>query len=143
LVFCANVFCVRGGISPLSWEYPKAVYRGATFSLDILADYARRPGELIRWQGFASSSVDEQEAGRFGNNVLIELLLLHSVPSLAPVSVFKREQEFMLTPYQWFVISDVRWDSANGRWILSLAEEKDLVDVPSWFVKVEGITESE
>jgi TPR repeat protein len=40
-------FCVRGQLNPLSWERPQVVYRGANFSIDILADYARRPDELI------------------------------------------------------------------------------------------------
>jgi TPR repeat protein len=48
-------FCVSGGFSPLAWDRPAVVYRGANFALDILADYARRPDELIRWQGFTSS----------------------------------------------------------------------------------------
>jgi hypothetical protein len=110
------------------------VYRGASFSLDIVADYARRPDELIRWQGFTSSSRDLNVALSFPGNVLFEISLRFPVASLDEVSAFKDEHEFILSPYQWFSLKGVRWDSDCGRWILSLGEETDLPEMRSWFV---------
>jgi hypothetical protein len=130
-------FCVGAGSSPLAWESPQVVYRGADFGIDVLVDYARRPEELIRWQGFTSVSRDMKVALGFAVNILFEISVLYSVASLDAISAFKREQEFILSPYQWFSLSCVRWDPTYGRWILSIAEEKAFRAVPSWFGKVE------
>jgi hypothetical protein len=135
-------FCVCGGSSPLSWGNPTVVYRGAKFSLDILADYARRPEELIRWQGFTSSSRDQQVALDFPGNVLFEISLTHPVASLDEISAFRNEHEFILSPYQWFSLNCVRWDCDCGRWILSVGEEQDLPGVDSWFVAPDASSES-
>jgi hypothetical protein len=128
-------FCVVGGRSPLSWLSPAVVYRGANFSLDIVADYARRPDELIRWQGFTSSSRDEGVALGFPGNVLFEISLKNSVASLDDISAYSREQEVILSPYQTFSLDSIRWDGDRGRWILSLSETENLPEVPSWFDK--------
>jgi hypothetical protein len=98
-------FCVSAGSSPLSWECPTVVYRGAHFPVDILADYARRPDELIRWQGFTSSSRDMKVALGFPGNVLFEVALRDNVASLDEMSAFKHEHEYVLSPYQWFSLS--------------------------------------
>jgi hypothetical protein len=130
-------FCVCGGLSPLSWECPQVVYRGANFSIDHLIDYARRQNESIRWQGFTSSSRDIRVALSFPGNVLCEISLAHDVASLSDISAFKNEQEFILSPYQWFRINGVRWNDDYGRWIFSIEEESELREVKSWFAKVE------
>jgi hypothetical protein len=127
-------FCVCGGLSPLSWDSPKVVYRGANFSLDILADYARRPEELIRWQGFTSSSRDQRVALDFPGNLLFEISLTHAVASLDDISAFRNERELILSPYQWFSLNCVRWDCDCGRWIVSVGEEQDSREVASWLV---------
>jgi hypothetical protein len=127
-------FCVAGGLSPLSWDRPQVVYRGASFSFDILADYARRPDESIRWQGFTSSSRDLKVALTFPGNVLFEISLTHSVASVDDISAFKDEHEYILSPYQWFSMNCVRWDADCGRWILAVGEDQDLPEVRSWFV---------
>jgi hypothetical protein len=98
-------FCVPRGLSTLLWEYPKVVYRGASFGFDILADYARRPDELIRWQGFTSSSSDRRVALGFPGNVLFEISLVHPLASLDEISAFKHEHDFILSPYQWFCLN--------------------------------------
>jgi hypothetical protein len=72
-------------------------------------DYARRPGETIRWQSFTSSSTDIKVALGFPGNVVFEISVLHPFVSLDEVSAFKSEHEFVLSPYQWFMIKDVRW----------------------------------
>jgi hypothetical protein len=128
-------FCICGRLSPVSWECPQVVYRGAHFSIDIVADYARRPDELIRWQGFTSSSGDRGVALSFLGTVLFEISLANPVPSLHAMSAFKNEQEFILSPYQRFSLSAVRWDCDCGRWIIAVAEEQDLPDVRSWFAE--------
>jgi hypothetical protein len=91
-------FCVSGGLSPLVWERPATVYRGAKLSLDLAADYARRPGEMIRWQAFTSSSSDRGVALGFPGNVLFEISLWSSVPSLEAISAFKNDHEYVLSP---------------------------------------------
>jgi hypothetical protein len=126
-------FCVREGLGPLSWECPHVVYRGADFPLDIVADYARRAEELIRWQGFTSTSRDLRVALGFPGNVLFQISLNDSVVSLDEVSAFNTEHEFILTPYQCFSLRGVRWDYDCGRWILSVSEERKLAKLPSWF----------
>jgi hypothetical protein len=130
-------FCVSGGSSPLLWESPTVVYRGADFTIDVVVDYARRPEELIRWQGFTSSSRDRKIALSFPGNVLFEISLAHPVASLDSVSAFKNEHEVILSPYQRFQLNCVRWDSECGRWILSVEEESNLPAVKSWLVKVD------
>jgi hypothetical protein len=135
-------FCVWGGLTPLSWECPTVVYRGAEFSIDILVDYARRPDDLIRWQGFTSSSPDIKVALGFPGSVLFEISLRHPVASLSAISMFRSEHEFILSPYQWFSLKCVRWDSDCGRFILSVSEERDLPEVRSWFPQIAGISPS-
>jgi hypothetical protein len=72
----------------------------------------------------------------FPGNVLFEISLKHSVASLAEVSVFKNEDEVILSPYQWFSLHSLRWNSDYGRWILSVGEEQDTPKVESWFPRV-------
>jgi hypothetical protein len=128
-------FCVGQKSSPLAWECPQVVYRGADFGIDVLVDYARRPEELIRWQGFTSSSRDVNVALGFAVNILFEVSLRYSVASLDAISAFKREHEFILSPCQWFSLSCVRWDDTYGRWIVSIAEEGAFRAVTSWIWK--------
>jgi hypothetical protein len=129
-------FCVRDGPSPLSWSSSGVVYRGADFGLDILADYVRGAGETIRWQGFASSSRDRGAALGFARNVLFEILLDGSVPSLDDISAYRHEQEIVLTPHQDFAIEGVRWDGDCRRWILSVSERARRLRGLSWFGKI-------
>jgi hypothetical protein len=129
-------FCVRGGLNPLSWDRPHVVYRGADFGVDVVADYARRPDEEIRWQGFASSSRDRGVALSFPGTVLFEISLLNPVASLDDISAFRHEQEVILSPYQCFDLKCVRWDQDCGRWILSVDETEDLPEGRSWFGSV-------
>jgi hypothetical protein len=128
-------FCVRDGPSPVSWASPGVVYRGANFSLDIVADYVRGGGEIIRWQGFASASRDRGEALGFPGTVLFEILVGGAVASVDDVSAFKHEQEIILTPYHSFSLKGVRWDGDSRRWILSVSEDAGSWTVPSWFPK--------
>jgi TPR repeat protein len=136
-------FCVCGTLSPLPYGLPKVVYRGADFALDVLADYARRPKELIRWQGFTSSSRSLRVALSFPGNVLFEISLTHEVASLGNISAFKNERESMLSPYQWFSLNCIRWDGRCGRWILSVGEKQGVPKVSTWFPGVEVASESE
>jgi hypothetical protein len=104
-------------------------------------DYARRPDELIRWQGFTSSSRDLSVALGFPGNVLFEVSLENSVPSLSHVSAFKHEEEFILSPYQGFSLNAVRWDGDHLRWIVSVEEDLDLPEVVSWFPRADAAAE--
>jgi hypothetical protein len=123
-------FCVRGELNPCSWDDLHVVYRGANFTLDVLADYARHPDEVIRWQGFASSS--RTVGGALAGNVLFEISLTHPVASLAELSEFKDELEVVVSPYQRFSLRCVRWDCDSRRWILSVEEELEATEVQSW-----------
>jgi hypothetical protein len=127
-------FCVCGRLSLLSWESPNRVYRGADLAFDLSADYARRPGELIRWQSFTSSSRDLSVALGFQGSVLFEISFVNPVASLNEISPFRNDQEFILSPFQLLALSAVRWDSDCQRWILSVEERVRLPDVQSWFV---------
>jgi hypothetical protein len=115
-------FCIPGGSNPVQWERPILLYRGACFSVDTVVDYARRREEMIRWQGFTSTSSDVNVALRFPGSVLFEISVSDPVPSLAAISAFASENEFILTPYQWFDIRDVRWDSKYERWVFAIQE---------------------
>lgn len=125
-------FCVSSASNPLLWERPRLVYRGARFDLGDIIDYARRPDEFIRWQSFTSSSADINVALQFPGNVLFEMSLAHPVVSLNEVSAFQNEQEFVVSPYQWFEIKAIRWAPQYQRWIFPLREEWDLPNAPSW-----------
>jgi hypothetical protein len=127
-----DCFCVRSDLSPVSWEQPRRVYRGARFAVEDVIDYARRPQELIRWQGFASSSSDLKVALSFPGNVLFEIWLSSPVASLHAVSAFAGEEECVLSPYQWFFLRDVRWDSDCQRWIIAVDEEQQARPPSSW-----------
>jgi TPR repeat protein len=126
-------FCVSSLWNPVPWGNPPLVYRGASFEVDIVIDYARRPEEIIRWQGFTSTSGSVDVALGFPGNVLFEISLTHAVASLAGISAFQHEQEFVISPYQWFALNGVRWDCRCQRWIFSVREQNDLPDVASWF----------
>jgi TPR repeat protein len=126
-------FCVSGGCNPLLWESPKLVYRGADLPLDTLVDYARRPEEWIRWPGFTSSSRLRSVALDFPGNVLFEVSLTDPVPSLNDISAFKNEEEFILSPYQWFELDRVRWDPECGRWIVTVGALSRTSALQSWF----------
>jgi hypothetical protein len=115
-------FGIRKALSPVSWDRPKIVYRGANFRLDEIVEYARHPDEEFRWQGFTSSSRDRGVALDFPGNVLFQISLRHSVASLDEVSAFKHERECVLNPEGWFSVKSVRWDVDCGRWILSVSE---------------------
>jgi hypothetical protein len=130
-------FSVNDGVSPLPLESPAMVYRGAHLSVGSVVDYARHPEEVIRWQGFTSTSRDRRVALGFPGNVLFEISLVESLPSLDGISAFASEQECILTPYKWFALSDfslswVRWDAQCGRWIVPLQEQGNLVPARSW-----------
>jgi hypothetical protein len=115
-------FCFPGESNPVQWEHPNMVYRGASFSVDAVIDYARRPQEIIRWQGFTSTSSNVDVALGFPGRVLFEISISGPVASLGDISVFASENEFILTPYQWFEINDVRWDAKYQRWVFSIQE---------------------
>jgi hypothetical protein len=132
-----EAFCVREPSSPLSWECPRVVYRGANFAIDVLVDYARHPDESIGWQGFTSSSRDRRVALGFPGNVLFEISLTHPAASLDDLSAFRSEQEFILSPYQLFSLKSVRWDAECGRWLLSLIEDDNVPEVASWIPKAD------
>jgi TPR repeat protein len=134
-------FCVSGGLSPLSWERPQVVYRGADFTADIVADYARRPHESIRWQGFASSSRDVRVALGFPGSVLFEISLVNPAPSLDDISAFKNEHEFILNPYQQFGLRRVRWDPDYARWIVYVQGQPTSGEGASWFVNSDASSE--
>jgi hypothetical protein len=130
-------FSVTSGTSPLPLENPTTVYRGANFSIDNVVDYARHPDEIIRWQAFTSTSRDRSVALAFPGNVLFEIRLVESLPSLDGISAFTSEQECILSPYNWFVLSSIsrsyiRWDAGCGRWIVSLEEVSNMRPVCSW-----------
>jgi hypothetical protein len=100
--------------------------------VDAVIDYARRSGEMIRWQGFASTSSDIRVALGFPGSVLFEISVSLPVVSLSSISVCQSEQEFVLTPYQWFVVNDVRWDAKYQRWIFAVDEGRDGGRRESW-----------
>jgi hypothetical protein len=130
-------FSVTSGTSPLPRESPTMVYRGANLSIDSVVDYARHPDELIRWQGFTSTSRDRRVALGFPGSVLFEISLVDSLPSLDRISAFTSEQELVLTPYKLFELSSVsgswvHWDADCGRWIVSLDEMQNMEPVRSW-----------
>jgi hypothetical protein len=129
-------FCVSGGVNPIRWEFPSVVYRGANFDIDIVVDYARRPDEVIRWQGFTSASRDVKVALGFPGKVLFEISLTHPVASLDDISVFPNEHEVILNPYQEFALNGVRWDSDCGRWIVSVRGLELYLGDKSWLPAV-------
>jgi hypothetical protein len=126
-------FCTDKAPNPLQWESPAVVYRGADFSIDIIADYARRPDELIHWQGFTSSSRDRVVALGFSVTVLFEISLTNPVPSMVGISAYEHEQEVILSPYQMFALNGVHWDCDCRRWILSFGESRFRPRLSSWF----------
>jgi hypothetical protein len=92
-------FCVRSSLNPVDWRLPETLYRSANFSIGIIVDYARRQNENIWWQGFTSTSSDVNEARKFRGNVLFEIVLTGSAPSLCECSAFPNEREFIINPY--------------------------------------------
>jgi hypothetical protein len=130
-------FCVYEGLSPLPWEQPEVVYRGASLSIDLVVDHARHPGEFVHWQGFTSASRDAAVALGFPGNVLFDIRLTHAVPYLDDVSAFKHEHEVILSPFQWFSIDGVRWHAGCRRWIVRLGEVQDRPDVHTFFLNLD------
>jgi hypothetical protein len=118
--FLRECFCVRSALNPLRWSLPDTLYRGASFSVGVIVDYARRQTEHIWWQGFTSASADIHQARNFQGNVLFEIILADPVPSLSECSVFPQEKEFVLNPYQRFTLDGVRWSDSTGRWIIQV-----------------------
>jgi hypothetical protein len=127
-------FCVRSDLNPLSWSIPAKLYRGAKFPVGVVVDYARRQYEHIWWQGFTSASSDINQARKFEGNVMLEILLTDSAPSLSHYSAFPQEQEFVLNPYQQFTLNGVRWSHSLGRWIIQV-EELPSPNPVSWFAE--------
>jgi hypothetical protein len=125
-------FCVRSGLNPLECKLPQTLYRGANFAMDVVVDYARRQTEQIWWQGFTSASADIDQARRFPGNVLFEISLVEPVPSLYQYSAYPQEQEFILNPYQPFILDGVRWSDSAGRWIIQVGGSP-APDPVSWF----------
>jgi hypothetical protein len=127
-------FCVRSDLNPLSWGIPAKLYRGAKFPVGVVVDYARRQGEHIWWQGFTSASSDINQARKFEGNVMFEIVLTDSAPSLCECSAFPDEKEFVLNPYQPFILDGVRWSNSLGRWIIQVGGSPS-PSPDSWFVE--------
>jgi hypothetical protein len=130
-------FCVRSDLNPLSWSIPAKLYRGAKFPVGVVVDYARRQTEQIWWQGFTSASSDIKQARKFEGNVVFEIVLTDSSPSLCECSAFPQEQEFILNPYQQFRLEEVRWNNSLGRWIIQVGGLPS-PDPVSWFLTPEA-----
>jgi hypothetical protein len=125
-------FCVRSRVNPLQWTQTETLYRGADFPIGVVVDYARRKGELIWWQGFTSSSSDINQALLFPGNILFEISLTDTVPSLSEYSALPHEREFVLNPYEWFALDGIRWGDSTRRWIIELHSWSSPAPV-SWF----------
>jgi TPR repeat protein len=127
-------FCVRSDLNPVEWRFPQKLYRGAKFPVGAVVDYARRQGEHIWWQGFTSASSDINIARRFEGNVMFEISVADSTPSLTECSAFPGEQEFILSPYQQFILDGVRWSDSLGRWTIQVVGAPS-PNPDSWFVE--------
>jgi hypothetical protein len=127
-------FCLRSALNPLEWSRPLIVYRGAHFPLEVLVDYARRKGQHIWWQGFTSVSADINRARGFPGNVLFKIFVTSPAPSLAQYSAYPVEQEFVLNPYQHFVLDYLNWDDSLHRWVIEV-NGLSSPDPMSWFVE--------
>jgi hypothetical protein len=126
-------FCVQSAANPLPWESRPRLFRGANLSLDVVVDYARRPGALMRWQNFGSSTPDPSVAKSFPGDSLFQIFLGSPVPSLAQVSAFPQEAEVIMSPYRWFSVHEVTYDlRAGGRYMISIVEEEKSSVVESW-----------
>jgi hypothetical protein len=129
-------FCVQSPVNPLPWESRPRLYRGANLSLEVIIDYARRPGALMRWQNFGSSTPSMLVAQSFPGDALFQVFLASPVPSLVQISQFPREEEVIISPYRWFSVHEVASDPrGGGRCKISVVEEEDKSTVAvSWFV---------
>jgi hypothetical protein len=127
-------FCVRSGLSPLEWRTPERLYRSTKFPIRVVVDYARRSGQRIWWQGFASASADVNQARQFEGNVMFEIYVAGSAASLCECSAFPGEQEFILNPYQQFKLEGIIWNHSLRRWIIRI-DGYPSPDPISWFVE--------
>jgi hypothetical protein len=124
-------FCVYGETNPLKWKDVPRLYRAGEFGIDTVMDYARRNGGVMRWPNFGSSSTEAKVALGFPGNVLFQVATGDPRPSLVEVSAFPDEQEYILSPYDWFSIEQVRWSEEYRRWIVAIGEAKRS-PAPSW-----------
>jgi hypothetical protein len=124
-------FSVQSSRHRVKWSRPDRVYRGAQFRIDVVADYFRSAGDVIRFPCFASSSSRKEVALAFPGNVLFDVALVDVLPSLSDISAFKDEDEFVLSPYLWFSLGGIHWDGECGRWVISILDTAR-PEVPSW-----------
>jgi hypothetical protein len=115
-------FCIDSGV--FTWERPEILYRGVDFSVEVVADYARRKHQPIWWQGFTSASKNINVALKFGQTVLFEISTWNPSPSVGKNSAFQSEKEFILNPYQQFYLGKVRWKEEINRWVISVKGEE-------------------
>jgi hypothetical protein len=87
---------------------------------DDVADYARRPGDVIYWQGFTSTTANITVAYEFEGNVLLMIIPVDPSAGTEDLSFIPVEQEFVISPYQGFYLRGVAFDDVSHRWIIEL-----------------------
>ncbi|XP_055972148.1 ecto-ADP-ribosyltransferase 5 isoform X2 [Sorex fumeus] len=91
----------------------EVVFRG----VDTLHFEPRTLGDTVRLGHFASSSLDEAIARRFGNATLFSLRTCFGVPIQA-LSVFPGEREVLIPPHEVFLVTSFSQD--GGRSLVTL-----------------------
>jgi hypothetical protein len=128
-----EAFCVEGGSNPLEWK-AEDVYRGARLPIDVIMDYARCRGQRIFWQGFTSASMDPEVVAAFQPTMIFHIQMRTRAASPGQFSVFAKEAELVLSPYQEFRIEGVEWDDSAGCWVARISAEDADEEVKSWLV---------
>ncbi|KAM7086210.1 ecto-ADP-ribosyltransferase 5 isoform 1-T2 [Molossus nigricans] len=85
------------------------VFRG----VDTLRFQPKRSGDSIRLGQFASSSLDEAVAHRFGNATFFSLRTCFGAPIQA-LSVFPKEREVLIPPHEVFLVTRFSQDGAQN-----------------------------
>ncbi|XP_021067570.1 ecto-ADP-ribosyltransferase 5 isoform X2 [Mus pahari] len=92
-----------------SREAGKVVFRG----VGSLHFEPKRLGDSVRLGQFASSSVDERVARRFGNATFFNLRTCFGAPIQA-LSVFPEEREVLIPPHEVFLVTGFSQDGAQS-----------------------------
>ncbi|XP_038958304.1 ecto-ADP-ribosyltransferase 5 isoform X3 [Rattus norvegicus] len=97
------------GTGGCSREAGEVVFRGVS----SLHFEPKRLGDSVRLGQFASSSVDERVARRFGNATFFNLRTCFGAPIQA-LSVFPEEREVLIPPHEVFLVTGFSQDGAQS-----------------------------
>ncbi|ELW71837.1 Ecto-ADP-ribosyltransferase 5 [Tupaia chinensis] len=97
------------GSGGCSRDLGEMVFRG----MGSLRFEAKRLGDSVRLGQFASSSLDEAVAHRFGNATLFSLRTCFGAP-IEALSVFPKEREVLIPPHEVFLVTRFSQDGARS-----------------------------